>query len=255
LHAKVNELDKRIRVGAVSYLNTKPLLYGVKKNAALLEQIALIEDYPASIANMLLNDEIDVGLIPVAVIPKMKASYIITDYCIGAENDVASVCLFSEKPIEEITHVLLDYQSRTSVNLAKVLLKHYWKKEVIFVDGGVDFRAQIKGTTAGVVIGDRALEQRKISPFIYDLAGNWIKMTGLPFVFAAWIANKPLNENFIAEFNKANALGIEHLNEVLAQLNYSTYNLHTYYTQNISYELTDNKRKGLELFLSLLKTV
>ncbi|WP_363320136.1 MqnA/MqnD/SBP family protein, partial [Hydrotalea sp.] len=132
-------MDKRIRVGAVSYLNTKPLLFGVRNDVALLERIDLIEDYPARIAEMLLKDEIDVGLIPVAVLPKMKESYILTDYCIGAEAEVASVCIFSEQPIENITHVLLDYQSCTSVNLAKVLLKHYWKKKVIFIDGGIDF--------------------------------------------------------------------------------------------------------------------
>ena len=125
--AKVNKLNNRIRVGAVSYLNTKPLLYGIKRSA-VMDRIDLIEDYPSKIAAMLLNNEIDVGLVPVAIIPKMEASFIITDYCIGAEGDVASVALFSELPLAEIEKVLLDYQSRTSVNLAKVLLKHYWKK-------------------------------------------------------------------------------------------------------------------------------
>ncbi len=255
LHAKVKELDKRIRVGAVSYLNTKPLLFGVRNDVALLERIDLIEDYPARIAEMLLKDEIDVGLIPVAVLPKMKESYILTDYCIGAEAEVASVCIFSEQPIKNITHVLLDYQSCTSVNLAKVLLKHYWKKKVIFIDGGIDFRTQIKGHTAGVVIGDRALEQRNISPFVYDLAGTWKKMTGLPFIFAAWIANKSLDANFIAAFNQANGYGVRHLVEVLANIHYPIYDLHKYYTENISYLLTDEKRKGLEQFLSLLNNV
>lgn len=253
--AKVKELDKRIRVGAVSYLNTKPLLFGVTKDATLIAQIELIEDYPARIAEMLLKNEIDVGLIPIAVLTKMKESYIVTDFCIGAEGEVASVCLFSERPMEEITHVLLDYQSRTSVQLAKVLLKHYWKKEVIFIDGGIDFRNQIIGTTAGVVIGDRALEQRKISPYIYDLAGCWKNMTGLPFVFAAWIANKKLDNDFLIAFNKANAYGIEHIDEVLENLHFPVYDLHTYYTTNISYQLTSEKRKGLQQFLSLLNTV
>jgi len=255
LHAKVKELDKRIRVGAVSYLNTKPLLFGVKQNATLLQQIDLIEDYPAHIAEMLLNDTIDVGLIPVAVLPKMKESYIITDYCIGAEHEVASVCIFSEQPIESVTHILLDYQSRTSVNLAKVLLKHYWKKEVVFIDGSIDFREQIKGNTAGVVIGDRALEQRNISPYVYDLAAAWKSMTGLPFVFAAWIANKPLNAAFIEAFNKANGYGVLHIHEVLEGMDYPVYDLHKYYTANISYLLTNEKRKGLAQFLSLLHTI
>jgi len=79
---------------------------------------------------MLLDDEIDVGLVPVAIIPKLKEANIVTDFCIGAEVEVASVCLFSEVSIEQIETVILDYQSRTSVNLAKILLKEYWKKRL-----------------------------------------------------------------------------------------------------------------------------
>ena len=122
LCTKLLELDKRIRVGAVSYLNTKPLLYGIRRSE-LINRIELIEEYPSRIAAMLLNDEIDVGLVPVAIIPKLAESHIITNYCIGAEGEVASVALFSEVPIQQVTTVLLDYQSRTSVNLARILEK------------------------------------------------------------------------------------------------------------------------------------
>ena len=74
---------KKIKVGAVSYLNTKPLLYGIEHSAELMQQIELVTDYPSKIARQLLNDEIDVGLVPVAVIPQMKEYYIVSDYCIG----------------------------------------------------------------------------------------------------------------------------------------------------------------------------
>jgi chorismate dehydratase len=251
LHANLTELNKKIRVGAVSYLNTKPFLHGIKRSG-LMDRIELIEDYPSKIAEMLLNDEIDVGLVPVAVLPQMKESYIITDYCIGAEQEVASVALFSDVPINQIETVLLDYQSRTSVSLAKILFKEYWKKDVILQDAKEDFRADIKGNVAGIVIGDRALEQRNISPFMYDLAANWIAFTGLPFVFAAWIANKPLGDDFEDAFNRANAYGIKHIDEVVAEQHYTHFDLKKYYTENISYQLTENKRKGLALFLDKL---
>ncbi len=218
-----------------------------------MDRIELIEEYPSRIANMLLNDEIDVGLVPVAIIPAMAEWHIITDYCIGAEAEVASVALFSEVPVAEITTVLLDYQSRTSVNLARILLKEYWKKEVELVDTKEDFRNRIKGTTAGVVIGDRALEQRKKSAYTYDLAAAWKAHTGLPFVFAAWVANKPLEQDFEDAFNSANRYGIEHIADVVAENLYDTYDLNRYYTQNISYQLTDIKRKGLTLFLEKLQ--
>jgi chorismate dehydratase len=189
----------------------------------------------------------------VAVIPGLNEWHIISDYCIGAERDVASVCLFSDLPIENIETVLLDYQSRTSVNLCKILLKHYWKKDVRLEDAQEDFRSHIRGTTAGVVIGDRALEQRKTSPYIYDLAGAWKAMTGLPFVFAAWIANKKLPDDFIDLFNQANAVGLANLGAVIAENPYNTYSLNTYYTQNISYALTPEKLKGMGMFLSYLE--
>ena len=183
----------------------------------------------------------------------MQEHHIVTDYCIGSEKEVASVAIFSEVPINEVDTLLLDYQSRTYVNLAKVLLKHYWKKEVHLKEATEDFRNHITGTTAAVVIGDRALEQRKISAYTYDLATAWKAMTGLPFVFAAWVSNKQLSDDFQDAFNRANGYGIRHLDEVLQEVKYDQYDLHKYYTENISYQLTEEKRKGLAMFLEYLK--
>ena len=234
-------------------MNTKPLLYGIRRSVELMEMIELVEDYPAKIAGMLVDGTIDVGLAPVAVIPRLNEWHIVSDYCIGANANVASVCLFSEVPIDKIEKVLLDYQSRTSVNLCKVLLKHYWKIDPVIEEANENYISEIKGTTAGVVIGDRALNQRKVSPYIYDLAGSWKAMTGLPFVFATWIANKELPQTFIDLFNKANGLGLTHLDEVIAENPYHVYDLKTYYTTNISYVLNDQKQKGMNKFLEYLK--
>src|SRR5204863_1496066 len=191
------------------------------------------------------------GLVPVATTLRLKEWFIHSNYCIGSDGVVASVCIFSEVPMEKIKTVYLDYQSKTSVNLAKILLKEFWKKDVEFIDAtGEDFRDQIKGGTAGVVIGDRALEQRKSSKYIYDLGEAWKAHTGLPFVFAAWIANKQLPATFIQEFTGATAYGLHHLDEVIAENPYDKYDLKKYYTENISFDLTEEKRKGMELFLN-----
>ena len=244
-------LDK-IKVAAVSYLNTKPLLYGIRQHE-VLKKMDLIEDYPAKIAQMLIDGEVDLGLIPVAVLPKLKEYHIVTDYCIGSDGAVASVCLFSDVPIWEIEKVYLDYQSRTSVRLAQLLLQEYWKKDVAYIDAtGEDFRDKISGTTAGVVIGDRALEQRLQSKYIYDLGEAWKAHTGLPFVFAAWIANKQLPDAFLKKFNEANGIGLTQLDNIIAQNHFASYDLKKYYTQNISYRLDTKKRAGLQLFLSML---
>ena len=241
-------MERKIRVGAVSYLNTKPLLYGIE-HSEIINDIELKIDYPSRIASMLLNDEIDIGLVPVAIAPLMKEYFINTNYCIGCDGPVASVCLFSEVPLEKIEKVLLDYQSRTSVKLAQVLIKEYWKMNPEIINAKEDFRNDINGTTAGIVIGDRALEQRKISPFIYDLGEAWKNFTGLPFVFAAWISNKKLPEDFIQNFDEANANGLKNLDVVLQHLHYDVFDLKSYYTKYIQFHLDEEKRKGLQLFL------
>ena len=233
-------------------MNTKPLIYGLDLEM-MKEQAELIIDYPSKIASMLLKDEIDVGLVPVAIIPEMKEYHIVSDYCIGSVGAVASVCLFSEVPLDKIETVLLDYQSRTSVALLKVIIKNFWKINVDFEETSGDYQSQISGTKAGLVIGDRALQQRKISPFIFDLGLEWKKFTGLPFVFAAWVSNKKLDGNFISEFNKANAFGLNRIEEVVQANPYGIFDLRHYYKDCISFNLDENKKKGLELFLKMIK--
>jgi len=245
-------LDK-IKVGIVSYLNTRPLIYGLQI-PPIINEIELIEAYPSRLADMLINDEIDLGLIPVAAIPGLKEYHIVGDYCIGAEGEVASVCLFSEVPVEKITKVYLDYQSRSSVALLKWLIKEYWGIHPELIEtNDENFINDIKGSSAGLVIGDRALHQRKVSTFIYDLGAEWRFVTGLPFVFAAWVANKQLPLSFETEFNKANSVGLERINEIVEQHPFPDYDLKKYYSFHISYRLDDRKRKGMELFLSYLK--
>jgi chorismate dehydratase len=250
--AKILQLDK-IKVGIVNYLNTKPLIYGLER-MPVKDRIELVEDYPSRLADMLLNDEIDIGLIPVAVLPKIPGYKIIGDYCIAAEGEVASVCLFSEVPMHEIKKIYLDYQSRSSVALLKWLMKEYWGLDAELVQATDDnYRNEIKGTTAGLVIGDRALQQRKISTFIFDLSSEWKKITGLPFVFAVWAGKKGFDNNFISAFNDANGMGLQHLDEIVAANRFDLFDLKKYYSFHISYKLDDNKRKGMELFLECLK--
>lgn len=246
---------KKIRTGIVNYLNTKPLIYGLEREP-VAGMIELAGDYPSAIARMLREGEIDLGLIPVAVIPQLPEYHIIGDYCIGTEGEIASVALFSEVPMQEITRVYLDYQSRTSVALLKFLMKEYWGifPEIVEADNE-DYRKEIRDTTAGLVIGDRALEQRKISTFIYDLGSEWKKITGLPFVFAAWVSTRPLPDAFIQAFNAGNAMGLSHIDEIVQSLHYPLYDLRKYYTLHLSYQLNEEKRKGMNRFLEEIRNL
>ncbi|MFY0255652.1 menaquinone biosynthetic enzyme MqnA/MqnD family protein [Chitinophaga sp. 30R24] len=244
-------MERKVKVAAVSYLNTKPLLFGFKDHP-VLEMMELSMDYPAKIAQQLIDGEVDVALVPVAIIPKLKEYHIIADYCIGAEGPVASVCLYSEVPLNDIKRIYLDYQSRTSVALLKVLIREYWKLDVEFVNTSDTYQDKIKGADAGLVIGDRALVQRKVSPYIYDLAEHWVRFTSLPFVFAAWISNKPLPIDFIKAFNDATGTGIRNIPAVVVENPYEVYDLTTYYIHNISYPLTPSKKQGMQRFLGYL---
>jgi len=245
-------LAQKIKVGAVSYLNTKPLIYGFEQGS-MKDEIELIFDYPSKIAAFLINDQVDVGLVPVAIIPLLKEHYVIADHGIACDGEVASVCLFSDVPLEDIRSVYLDYQSRTSVELLKILLKEHWKISPALIKGAQNFENEIKGNTAGLVIGDRAFTQRLKSKYMYDLGLAWKEMTGMPFVFAAWISNKKLPADFIAAFNEANTIGLKNLDEVISRNPYTDFDMKAYYTQNIQFDLKPAMFTAMDLFLSKLK--
>lgn len=201
---------------------------------------------------MLLEKKVDIGLVPIAVIPNMKEYHIISDYCIGCDGEVASVCLFSNVPLHKIERILLDYQSRTSVELLKILINQFWKIDPILEETSREYQSEISGTTAALVIGDRALEQRKISPYIYDLGFEWKKFTGLPFVFAAWISNKELSTTFVDSFNEANAFGLNNLGKVINDHANEIFNLNEYYTKFIKFEMNRKKTEALQRFLQYM---
>lgn len=240
-----------LKISAVSYLNTIPFVHGLKQSE-LIKIIDLQLDYPSICAEKLINGIVDLALVPVAVIPKLKEAHIISDYCIGANGAVDTVCLYSDVPIEEIESIVLDYQSRTSVALLKILLNEYWQLNPELKKANVGFEENIKGNHAALVIGDRAFALNTKYAYIYDLSAIWKKMTGLPFVFAAWVANKKLPQDFIISFNKALEKGLSNIDKALA-LEGNSYpnckNPEDYLNNKISYNLDVEKQKGMELFL------
>lgn len=210
-------------------------------------------EYPSKVAQLLIDGHTEIGLVPVAAIPNIPNAQIIGEYGIAADGPVKSVCLYSDVPIHEIQRVYLDYQSRTSVRLCKLLFDEYWNKEVEWLAAPKDYINKIEGNTAGVIIGDRALEQLNNFKYVYDLSFYWKEHTGLPFVFAAWVANRSLSTKFVEKFNEACALGFHHLEEIVEKNNVPYYDLYKYYTQDIKYNLDEHKKKGLSLFLQKIQ--
>ena len=239
----------------MSYLNTKPLLYGLE-HGQMSNEVELVLDYPANLVRLLQSNQIDIGLIPVGALPSLGDYHIISDYCIGTEGEVASVAVFSEVPMEEIDKVLLDYQSRTSVMLCKILFEKHWKKKVQFIDAKDEsYIDNIRGNVAGLVIGDRALKIRSKFSYIYDLGLGWKEMTGLPFVFAVWVRKKEISGEFIPLFNEANGMGLSKINLIIDYNNESIYPMDMYFRKNISYRLTEGMRESMSLYLSFLKNI
>ena len=248
-------MERKIRIGAVSYLNTKPLLYGLQ-HGPIRDDIELTLDYPSNLVKALKNDQIDIGLLPVAALLDISDYEIVSDYCIGTEGEVASVCVFSEVPLDEIDTVLLDYQSRTSVMLCRILFAKHWKKSVQFINAADEtYIDKIKGNVAGLVIGDRALRIRDRFKYIYDLGLGWKEMTGMPFVFAVWVVKKQINTRFMPSFNEAFGLGLSKINLIIKDNDESNYPMDMYFRKNISYLLTEDMRASMTIFLSFLKNI
>jgi chorismate dehydratase len=236
----------KIKISAVSYTNTKPFIYGIEQSA-LINEIDLSLDIPSDCASKLIKNQVDIGLIPVAAIPLVPNAQIIGKYCIGSVGAVNSVFIFSKVPVTEIQTIKLDPQSRTSNNLAKVLFKFHFKKTVLFTtDDAVETDAQI-------LIGDRTFGKKADFAYAYDLGEEWMNFTGLPFVYAAWVANKPIAEAFIQQFDAALQLGLSHRKELLKLLPvYPNFDLEDYLLNKLDFEFTDDKRKALKLFLNYI---
>jgi len=245
----------KVKVSAVSYLNTLPFIYGIN-HSDIKNELELVLDIPSDCAKKLLNNEVDLGLVPVAILPQLKEYHIISDYCIGANGKVDSVALYSDVPLNEIENIYLDYHSKTSVNLVQVLAKEYWKIKPNWLKAETGFENKITGTSAGVIIGDRTFNLTKEFQYKYDLAEEWFNNTGLPFVFACWVSNKKLNTEFITQFNLALKRGVENLKEVVADCQETVITkemLYEYLNNKIDYNLDDYKLEALDKFLKYIE--
>jgi len=246
-------LLKKIRISAVSYTNTKPFLYGIN-HTDIINQIELSLDMPSDCAQKLIDNQVDIGLIPVAATLNLPEWHLVSDYCIGAVGAVNSVFIFSNCPIEQVKILQLDPESRSSNNLAKVLLKNHWQLSPQLVTGAIDYSQSTDENTAFVQIGDRTFGKTGSYPYVYDLAAEWTNFTGLPFTFAAWIANKPISQEFIEEFNRSLQYGLDHREELFEEMDMRPdFDLKDYLMNKIDYPLTHDKRKALYLFLDYIK--
>lgn len=245
-----------IKLSIVNYTNTLPFKWALKRSK-LISKIDLQEDIPSICAQKLKFKQVDLALVPVALLAELETYFIETDFCIGANGKVDSVKLYSHVPLSEIKSVMLDYQSKSSIALTKVLFNFFWKLPVIYLDATPGFEAEINTTTAAVVIGDRTFSLNGQYNYEYDLAEEWKEFTSLPFVFAAWVSTEKLPEEFSTEFNSVLKFGtaniLQAVEEDFTLKNLSKAKTIEYLTERIDYNLDANKIKAMHLFLDYIK--
>lgn len=200
-------MRRTIRVGAVNYLNTKPLVEGL---AGFAPEIDLSFDLPSRLADQLAAGEIDVGLIPVIEYFRGSNYSFVPNIAIASRGPVLSVTLFSKKPWDGIRSVALDEGSRTSSALAQILLARRYGVNAEFEPLPIDSPADDLNTDAVLLIGDRAM--RACLPghdYAYDLGWEWADWTGLPFVYAVWAVRDGVDLGPVdAAFHRAKAHGL-----------------------------------------------
>jgi chorismate dehydratase len=177
-------MDHPVRIGAVNYLNTKPLICDLEK---LAPEAQLVLDLPSRLADRLAAGTLDVALIPVIEYFRAGTYSVVPDISIASRGPVLSVTLFSKVPWPDVRRVALDVGSRTSAALTQVLLRNRYGVRPEVVSLPIDGAAEEADADAVLLIGDRAM--RACLPgfrFAFDLGQEWADWTGLPFVYAVW---------------------------------------------------------------------
>lgn len=243
---------RRLRLGAVSYLNARPLTWALDREPARWD---IRYDLPSVCANLLASGDIDLGLVP--SIEYLQGDYrFVRGVGIGSRGAVASVALFTRLPVPDIRTIALDTSSRTSVALTKVLCRHRFGIEPAFVAHPPDLPAMLDAHGAGLLIGDPALEAEPgaLGASKIDLGAEWTSMTGLPFVYAAWTGRPSAVDASAAEaLRSAQQEGVASFAEIAAEYGRGDAarvdRAARYLRDNMRYGLGDEEAAGLQRFL------
>lgn len=235
-------------VAAVSYLNTIPFVWGIQQAAISLREGCSLDlelKVPSLCAEAYLNKSVDVALVPTAVIPLLREGVLITDYCISAEGAVETVALLSDADLCDIKTIYLDCDSRTSVELVKILAREKWHINPNWING---IPSKINPDEGVLAIGDKVFRIENQFAKKIDLACEWLEMTGLPFVFAAWVAVTEEGIKCKDVLNDALRLGVENIDMAIETLATGNSRAKKYLTENIKFNMSDQKMESMRLF-------
>ena len=243
-----------VRLGAVSYLNTKPLVHGLEERPELF---SVRFDVPAQCAALLHEGRVDLGLIP--AIEYLRGDYrIVPGVAIGSNGSIASVAVFSTVPVERIKTLALDISSRTSVALTRILCVRHWGIAPKLTPGEPNLQAMLARADAALIIGDPALQIDPAASGVLkiDLGSEWRALTGLPFVYAMWSGREGVAAaSHVAELNAARDRGVAAVAAIAAAASGGDQQrerlLLQYLGDNLKYGLGDAELAGLRRFYEL----
>src|SRR6516164_9272838 len=252
-----------LRVSAISFLNTASLMWDFERGEAV-KDFEISYTIPSECAAALASGTADMGIIPAVTYAQIPGLVILPNIAIAAKDRVRSILLISKKPMEDVRTVATDTSSRTSVALTQVLFAKFFGGHRKFTPHPPDVKEMLKEHDAALLIGDSALQiSMHDSPYhLYDLAHEWRRLTGKPFVFAFWavrldaLHRQPKRVNLREVFQRSRDHGLLPENvRVLAKewspkLGIKEDEVTTYLTQNIHYLLDRENHAGLQLFLT-----
>jgi chorismate dehydratase len=258
-----NEMEERKNgapvVAASSYLNSLPLIWSFMHGARQREVELVTDTAPARCADMLARGEVDAALVPVIEYQRTPELMVVPGVCIGSHSRVRSVVLVVREELEglpKVRRVALDISSRTSAALVKIIFREFLGFEPAWTESAPEAASMLLENDAALIIGDPGMALSIGNVVVYDLAELWREHTGLGFVFAMWMARESKLEKVRrVDFAGARDEALEHVEEIASTYSHavglSPDEIKSYLLQNISYELDEELRAGLDLFYSL----
>jgi chorismate dehydratase len=244
-----------LRLSVVQYLNTVPLIWGML-HGEQRGKFDLQLTVPSGCADAIAQGQADVGIVPSIEYQRMEGMQIVPGLSIASKGEVKSVLLLSKMPLADAQTVALDASSRTSAGLVRILMEKFYARPVTFRPAAPNPDEMLRNSDAALLIGDPALTYSNTSTKVYDLAVEWRKFTGLPFVFAVWMGQASTNlSEHRADFAASLEFGMKHIDDIAAEyalkLGMTAEAVKVYLTRNIDYSLDEENRKALRLFYKL----
>jgi len=240
-----------VRIGAVPFLNARPLVHGLRTNP----DYTLSFDAPAPLGEKLRLGEVDVGLVPVVEYLRGVGDWLLPGICIASDGPVRTVKLYSRVPLPKLTAVAVDSGSRTSVALLRILLAECYEVTPDFHTHRPDLAAMLSAHEAALLIGDAAFTDSG-APYVWDLGQGWKDLVNQPFVYATWILREGVNAGRVAGWlSRAMREGQAHLDDIAraaaGTANQDETTLLHYLRHSLHYELGERELRGLETFQKL----